>query len=169
MSALFTSVFVRLPSSSSNRPMFSGPPFVVKIYFKISFYCPPWYWPASVLIGHTNFLSAVANSITVVLSCCLTSLQVAIHFLFCLISRKRSLLTQEGLLPHLLDLWHFEIACSCAVKKWYLKSDQYWWTLSPPKAVSHRTLLFPRAAWSLLSPYPGLKFWWKFSFCHHKF
>ena len=54
---------------------------------------------------------------------------------------RGSLFKQTGLLPCLLDLWHSGIACSCASKMWFLKTDQHLWTPKASKADFQGTLL----------------------------
>lgn len=57
------------------------------------------------------------------------------------LSSRRTLLSQAGLLPHVHDFWKFGITYSCALKRWYINSDQHWWTPILSNAESQGILL----------------------------
>lgn len=79
LSTLSMSLFVRQPSSSSNRPMSSLVLHLLQTYFNMPFLVsPPRCWPASTLIElwPYNFFPTVLNSTFVVLPGCLTSILV---------------------------------------------------------------------------------------------
>lgn len=99
-SALSMSLFVRWPTSSSNRTTFSLFLFLLLTCLKNVFTFPPHYWLAPSLIEDHIWCS---NS-------------------------KRSQLSQAGFLSSLLDFWHFGIVCSYVLnrlllKKWLMLMD----------------------------------------------
>lgn len=116
---LFRSLFVRLPFSSSKEAMLSLVLLLLLTYSKRKpYYCTPQYWLASTLteLWLHVFFSLQWQTAS------LQSSNVAwlhfqwLYFLFCLSSRRRSLLSQASLLPCFLKFWHFGIPCFCALQ-----------------------------------------------------
>lgn len=103
---------------------------------------------------------------------CLTLLPAAIHLLFLelFLSSRRSLFSQASLLPHLLDIKHFGIACSCAHRRWYLRSDQHWRSPVPSKVISQGTIRQPEISsphiqgWGFRSSFPPTTKDFKFNY-----
>lgn len=139
---------------------------------KSLFYCPPQCWSASTPIklwqNRFSLCKGKQHPSSPPMSPGLASSSHT--FFFCLSSRRRSLLSQVGLLPLLLDFQHFGIFCSCSLRRWSSKTNQHWWTPMSLNAVSQGTLLTSSwAVWNQLSPNPVLKLWWQFSFYYQRF
>lgn len=146
-----------------NRSMLSLCSHLPLKYLKKLFIFPHISWQFLFQLSFGNFLPQVASSISYSSSVTWPCFQWTYPSLLCLISTRTFLFSLVSLLPHLLDLRHLGISCSCVLRRWYLKLTSSGLQHLQKRFPTGLYWLLPWAAQSLLTSCPVLRFSWHFS------